>query len=234
MEKTRQDQAFLSLEQNIEQQVSLAVARAVSEHQDQAINVCVVVVHTTPAQQDQLTKQDVQAIVDRSVVQSEQRIKQHLDLSEQREVERDEGLYSFVKKRLNFIRSALMFLKRRISPRKAVATGAIAGGGGIFAYWDALYPWLCDVKNDLVKEVIKKSVENKLDVIAEMVTSVLHVTVTQGSGLFAVIASVGLPLCLNIKTATAFLRVAVDILNHTVSVCAPFRRGLVLVRNILF
>lgn len=160
-----------------------------------------------------------QAAVDQLLQQQRQEIKQDMQeiigQTEAREVKRDERLH----KRVDFIRSVVMFLKRHIVKISLSAAGAWS----IFSY-DVLY--------DLAKEVIKIVVENKLGAIATGIQLGLHSLIDPIAPVMVPVLSVLLPeLVLHKKTATALLQVAALFLNHTVLDWTPVRRGLAFIRS---
>lgn len=204
------EQSVLPLTKGIDaEQIAQAVARVLPETVDQQQVIVQVIIQygMDQAAMDQRFQQHRQ--------ESKQDMQEIIGQTEAREVKRDERLH----KRVDFIRSVVMFLKRHIVKISLSAAGAWS----IFSY-DVLY--------DLAKEVIKIVVENKLGAIATGIQLGLHSFIDPAAPVMVPVLSVLLPeLVLHKKTATALLQVAAFSLNHTVLGWSPLRRGLAFIRS---
>jgi hypothetical protein len=205
------EQFVLPLTKSIDaEQVAQAVARVLPETVDQQQVIVQVIVHCGMdqaamdqrfQQHRQETKQDMQEIVGQT---------------EAREVKRDERLH----KRVDFIRSVVMFIKRHI-----VKISLSAAGTWSIFFYDVLY--------DLAKEVIKIVAENKLGAIATGIQLGLSSIIDSAAPIMVPVVSVLMQdFELHRKTATALLQVAAFSLNHTVFGWTPVRRGLAFIRSI--
>jgi hypothetical protein len=208
------EQSVLPLTKSIDaEQLEQIVARVLPETVDQQ-QVVVQVFHIYQGMD--------QATMDQRFQQQRQQIKQDMQeiagQTEAREVKRDERLH----KRVDFIRSVVMFLKRHI-----VKISLSVGG---LSAWAIFYR---DVLFDLAKEVIKIVAENKLDAIATGIQLGLSSIIDPVAPVMVPVLSVLLPeFALHKKTATALLQVAALFLNHTVLGWRPVRRGLAFIRSI--
>jgi predicted transcriptional regulator len=209
------EQSVLPLMGSIdEEQVQQIVARVLPKTVDQQqVTVQVIIQYGVD-----------QATMDQRFQQQRQQIKQDMQeivgQTEAREVKRDERLH----KRVDFIRSVVMFLKRHVVKISLSVAGLSASTWTIF-YHDVLF--------DLAKEVIKIVAENKLDAIATGIQLGLSSIIDPAAPVMVPVLSVLLPeFALHRKTATALLQVAAFSLNHTVLGWPPVRRGLAFIRSI--
>jgi len=207
------EQSVLPLTKSIDaEQVQQVVARVLPKTVDQQQVIVQVFI------QQGMDKETVAQLLQQQRQEIKQDIQEIVGQTEAREVKRDERLH----KRVDFIRSAVMFLKRHIVKISLSVAGVSAWA--IFSR---------DVLLDLAKEVIKIVMEKKLGAIATGIQLGLHGLIDPVAPIMVPVLSVLLPeLELHRKTATALLQVAAFFLNHTVLDWTPVRRGLAFIRSI--
>ncbi|MCH5585374.1 hypothetical protein MK805_10410 [Shimazuella sp. AN120528] len=216
------EQSFLPLTGSIDaEKVEQIVARVLPETVDQQQVIVQVIVQCgmNDAKLEQILDQKLDQRLQQHRQETKQDIQEIVGQTEAREVKRDERLH----KRVDFIRSAVMFLKRHIVKISLSATGVSTSAWVVFSQ---------DVWNDLKKEVIKLVVEKKLETIATGIQLGLHGLIDPVAPVIVPVLSALLPeLELHKKTATALLQVAAFFLNHTVLDWTPVRRGLAFIRS---
>jgi hypothetical protein len=208
------EQSVLPLTKSIDaEQVQQVVARVLPTTVDQQQVIVQVII------QQGMDNETVTQLLQQQRQEIKQDIQEIIGQTEEREVKRDEQLH----KRVDFIRSAVMFLKRHLVKISLSAAGVSTSALAIFSG---------DVLLDLTKEVIKIVMEKKLDAIATGIQLGLSSIIDPAAPVMVPVLSVLLPeFELHRKTATALLQVAALFLNHTVLVWTPVRCGLAFIRS---